>query len=359
MNNNIYFFRKTFSKNPEKTRIVFSTKTEQQTMTMNTPFYCFSMIKYQSTDSLSIKRKKGESKGEITNISHYNVFHNVDIKPVSYEQLLNPTWVKSVEHDTINLNYFNSSHNDDLLFGSDSDFNSNNNNNNNNSNNNNSGNVSQSNSKEQKEKEEEKEEEENKKKEEEYDPDYIDDPDLKTGKHRTVLNLPGFRASIIPFINANDLKEELNEQFRQKHSWIDPQLGITLHKIRKFKRKLLDVAIDQDLEPSTIALSYVFLEKLMLKNIIHKENLNLIGSTCLLLAIKFNDKKIFGTQVKDMIEAFQKYIDVDSKLILSHEFDVFAKLSFSLFVDPQEAIPHYTRLLTQMEPMQSQEENYN
>jgi hypothetical protein len=26
-----------------------------------------------------------------------------------------------------------------------------------------------------------------------YDPHFIDDPDLKTGKHRTVLNLPGFR----------------------------------------------------------------------------------------------------------------------------------------------------------------------
>lgn len=26
-----------------------------------------------------------------------------------------------------------------------------------------------------------------------YDPDFLDDPDLKTGKHRTVLNLPGFR----------------------------------------------------------------------------------------------------------------------------------------------------------------------
>jgi hypothetical protein len=26
-----------------------------------------------------------------------------------------------------------------------------------------------------------------------YDPHFIDDPELKTGKHRTVLNLPGFR----------------------------------------------------------------------------------------------------------------------------------------------------------------------
>lgn len=26
-----------------------------------------------------------------------------------------------------------------------------------------------------------------------YDPDFIDDPELTTGKHRTVLNLPSFR----------------------------------------------------------------------------------------------------------------------------------------------------------------------
>jgi hypothetical protein len=28
-----------------------------------------------------------------------------------------------------------------------------------------------------------------------YDPNYLDDPELKTGKHRTVLNLPSFRVS--------------------------------------------------------------------------------------------------------------------------------------------------------------------
>lgn len=30
-----------------------------------------------------------------------------------------------------------------------------------------------------------------------YDPHFLDDPDLKTGKHRTVLNLPGFRVKYL------------------------------------------------------------------------------------------------------------------------------------------------------------------
>lgn len=47
-----------------------------------------------------------------------------------------------------------------------------------------------------------------------YDPLFVDDPGLTTGKHRTVMNLPSFKASIIPFVKASDLKSELNKQFR-------------------------------------------------------------------------------------------------------------------------------------------------
>lgn len=47
-----------------------------------------------------------------------------------------------------------------------------------------------------------------------YDPLFVDDPGLTTGKHRTVMNLPSFKASIIPYVKASDLKSELNKQFR-------------------------------------------------------------------------------------------------------------------------------------------------
>jgi hypothetical protein len=50
------------------------------------------------------------------------------------------------------------------------------------------------------------------------------------------------KESIFPFVRPKDLKEELNGQFRQRHPWLQP--GITLHKIRSLKKKLLDVTME-------------------------------------------------------------------------------------------------------------------
>jgi hypothetical protein len=87
----------------------------------------------------------------------------------------------------------------------------------------------------------------------------VDDPGLTTGKHRTVMNLPGFKASIIPFAKASDLKSELNKQFRcassilsfpSAHSLHDsnkhPQLSsdLTLTKIRALKRRMLEASLE-------------------------------------------------------------------------------------------------------------------
>jgi hypothetical protein len=42
-------------------------------------------------------------------------------------------------------------------------------------------------------------------------------------------------------------------------------------------------------------------------------------------------------------------LGVESKEIVQMEFDVFAKLSFSLFVDPKEVVSHSLRLQTNLE----------
>jgi len=180
-----------------------------------------------------------------------------------------------------------------------------------------------------------------------YDPDFLDDPEFKTGKHRTVLNLPGFRGSLIPFIKPEDLKEELNEQFRQKHSWI--QDGVTLHKIRKFKRKLMNISLEADTDPSTVALAYVYLEKLLLKNLVSKEDFEMYGAVCFLLATKFYGMKVDATGVRFILDLLEKELGISPKELLLLEFEIFSKLSFSLFVDPNEVLPHYSRLLTSIE----------
>ena len=96
-----------------------------------------------------------------------------------------------------------------------------------------------------------------------YDPLFIDDPELRTGKHRTIITLPSLMGSVIPYFRPSDLKRELNEKFRQKHPNLDP--SITLSQIRKVKQLLLNVAVDANLELSSVAKAYAYFEKLLLK----------------------------------------------------------------------------------------------
>ncbi|KAK5577011.1 hypothetical protein RB653_001948 [Dictyostelium firmibasis] len=176
-----------------------------------------------------------------------------------------------------------------------------------------------------------------------YDPTFLDNSELKTGKHRTVMNLPSYKVSIFPFIKKGAIKEELNEQFRQKHQWIN-QPGITLYKIRKIKRKLKKITIQSSLEISTLGLAYVLIEKLIMKNLISRSNFKLVASTCLLLAAKFNDTKAMENALGPFFEQVEKRFDISKKEVLASEFSVFSQLSFTLFVSQFDVLPHLNRL---------------
>ncbi|GAM27363.1 hypothetical protein SAMD00019534_105380 [Acytostelium subglobosum LB1] len=174
-----------------------------------------------------------------------------------------------------------------------------------------------------------------------YDPLFLDNSELKTGKHRTVMNLHSYKVSIFPYIKKSAIKEELNEQFRQKHEWI--KTGVTLYKIRKIKRKLQKIAMLSDIEMSTLALSYVLFEKLIIKNAVNKENIKLYSSGCLLLAAKFNDPMALES-LKPLIENIEKKFSINKKELLASEFQIFSAVNFGLFIDYHDVLPHFNRL---------------
>ena len=120
-----------------------------------------------------------------------------------------------------------------------------------------------------------------------YDPFLLDDPNIKSGKHRVVLNLPGFMSSLISYVRTKDLKLELNEAFAARNEeWLAPGSKMSLSKIRKLKELLLEIGQTLKLEISTIAVAYIYLEKLILSNEVDKANRKLMSAVCLLLAIK-------------------------------------------------------------------------
>lgn len=179
-----------------------------------------------------------------------------------------------------------------------------------------------------------------------YDPIFLDDPNLKTGKHRTVLALPSFLGSISHYISRIELKRELNDQFRQKHPDIHPSL--TLSQIRSLKQSLLDTALALDIELSTVAKSYAYFEKLLLCGKIIKMNRKIVGACALILAIKVNDSR--NVVISDVLDELCGRLHLpDPQQIIYNEFAVFSALKFSLHLPQHEYMPHFDRIFSHLE----------
>eukprot|EP00736_Rhodelphis_marinus_P007651 Rmarinus@m.7403 len=174
---------------------------------------------------------------------------------------------------------------------------------------------------------------------------FLDDPELRAGKHRVVMNLAGYVTSVIPYTSKADLKDELNEQFKMKHEWLK---NLTLSKIRSLKLDIVQVGLEAELEVSTIALAYIYFEKLVLQGAVTKANRRLLACACIVLATKFNDPKgVIG--MDSVFDAIENHLETSRRELHLAELPVFIMLQFTLHVDLSEVMPHFAQLLRVME----------
>ncbi|EDO37363.1 predicted protein, partial [Nematostella vectensis] len=173
-----------------------------------------------------------------------------------------------------------------------------------------------------------------------YDPYQLDDPELTSGKHRTVLRLNSYMVSMTAYAKPSELKKDLNERFREKF----PHIEVTLTKLRSLKRDILKVASSQDcsLDLTSVAYAFVYFEKLILKEKINKPNRKLMAGACLLLAAKFNDDK--RVKIKFVIDKIADKMKVQVRELLSFEFQALVGLDFNLHIPAWEVVPHLKRL---------------
>ncbi|EFC43725.1 hypothetical protein NAEGRDRAFT_58254 [Naegleria gruberi] len=179
-----------------------------------------------------------------------------------------------------------------------------------------------------------------------YDPLFLDDPNIRTASKRKVMTFPGLMTSTIPFLKSKALKKDLNEQFRQQHE----HCLLSLSKIRKLKRRILKVILKQKPDELTIAaLAYVYLEKMILKNLVHKTNRKRIAAACLFLAFKMTLESTHEQRkemISDFLDEIESVFEVGRKKVVQTEFFVMSEgLHFNMNTDIRDIQPHLQRLL--------------
>jgi hypothetical protein len=149
-----------------------------------------------------------------------------------------------------------------------------------------------------------------------------------------------FPLQVILFVNHKELKQDLNEQFREKFPHLPASL--TLSKIRNLKKKTLLACVQLGIEVSTAAIAFILFEQLVLQGMIAKENRKLSMAVCLVLAAKFNEEKLV---LDPLFEFFDRTWSLEKKEVISAELGAFVNLDFSLHVSQQHIFVVCTRLL--------------
>ncbi|XP_073539086.1 CDK5 and ABL1 enzyme substrate 2 isoform X2 [Phyllobates terribilis] len=176
----------------------------------------------------------------------------------------------------------------------------------------------------------------------EYNPDILDDPQWHCGKHKRVLIFASYMTTVIEYVKPGDLKKDMNEMFKEKF----PHVKLTLSKIRSLKREMRNVAHECNMEPVTVAMSYVYFEKLVLQGRVNKQNRKLCAGACVLLAAKIGSdfKK---PELKHLLDKLEERFRSNRRDLTAFELTVLVAMELALYLPEAQVLPHYRRLTKQ------------
>nr|XP_040049894.1 CDK5 and ABL1 enzyme substrate 2-like isoform X1 [Gasterosteus aculeatus aculeatus] len=176
----------------------------------------------------------------------------------------------------------------------------------------------------------------------EYDPNLLSDPQWPCGRHKRVLIFASYLTTVVEYVKPSDLKKDMNETFKEKF----PHIKLTLSKIRSLKREMRAMGDDCGLQPVTIAMAFVYFEKLVLQGCFNKQNRKLVAAACVLLAAKISSD-LRKPDVKHLIDKLEERFRINRRELIPLEFPVLVALEMGLYLPESMVMPHYRRLVQQ------------
>ncbi|XP_075954888.1 CDK5 and ABL1 enzyme substrate 2 [Anarhichas minor] len=178
----------------------------------------------------------------------------------------------------------------------------------------------------------------------EYDPNLLSDPQWPCGRHKRVLIFASYVTTVVEYVKPSDLKKNMNETFKEKF----PHIKLTLSKIRSLKREMRAMSDDCGLQPVTIAMAFVYFEKLVLQGCLNKQNRKLVAAACVLLAAKISSD-LRKPDVKQLIDKLEERFRINRRELIPLEFPVLVALEMGLYLPESKVMPHYRRLVQQQQ----------
>ncbi|EDQ92742.1 uncharacterized protein MONBRDRAFT_13382 [Monosiga brevicollis MX1] len=167
------------------------------------------------------------------------------------------------------------------------------------------------------------------------------------GRHQQVFHLLSYSVSITCHVEPEDLRKELNTQFKEKF----PSIELPLSKIQRTKQDLIELGSQCALNVATIAMTHLHFDRLVLQELVDKENRKPIAAACLVLSFKF-DASYKPSSTKEYLKELFKAIDnkwaLDEEDILPYEMPVYAALKFQLHVPQEQLLTYISRVEARM-----------
>ncbi|KAM6977577.1 CDK5 and ABL1 enzyme substrate 2-like [Aplochiton taeniatus] len=175
-----------------------------------------------------------------------------------------------------------------------------------------------------------------------YDPNLLSDPQWPCGRHKRVLIFASYVTTIVEYVKPSDLKKDMNETFKEKF----PHIKLTLSKIRSLKREMRTVGEECGLQPVTVAMAFVYFEKLILQGRLNKQNRKLVAAACVLLAAKISSD-LRKPEVRQLFDKLEERFRINRRELIPLEFPVLVALEMGLYLPESMVMPHYRRLVQQ------------